>query len=117
METKLLTATALALTVTVLATTEASAAKMFDAYAPAGADGPWYYLPVHVGPVTYTVSYEVLDKTTVTGEVKFTDANGEEVTLPFDGTITFRTSKFPTVPQVRFRGMPCGSLVRVKVSP
>jgi hypothetical protein len=117
MKTKHLTAATLALSITVLVTTEAGAARMFDAYAPPGAYSPWYNLPVHVGPVTYTISYEVLDKTSITGEVKYTDANGEEVTMPFDGTITFRTGKFPTVPQVRFRGMPFGSAVRVKVLP
>jgi hypothetical protein len=106
-----------ALAIAFVAASPANAATIFNAYAAPGVYGPTYNLPGHLGPATYTVSYKVLGKTSVTGEVTYVDGKGKLVIQPFFGSITFRTGKFVAQPKVRFRGVPTGSVVTVIVSP
>jgi len=114
---KLLSAIGLALVVVCVSAPSANAATIFNAYAGPGVYGPSYNLPGNLGAITYTVSYKVMGKTSVTGEVTYIDAKGKRVTQPFFGSITFRTGNFAAQPKVRFRGIPTGSVVTVIVSP
>jgi hypothetical protein len=95
----------------------ARAVDRFDAYAGPCIFGPTYNLRAHIGAAPYTISYQAIGKTVVTGEVTFIDVFGKQVTVPFNGTISFRTGNFVGVPKVRFKGVPFGSAVKVTVSP
>jgi hypothetical protein len=116
--TRTLAALTLGLADALLLAPRAEATTRFEAYAAAGTFGPWYDLPGQLGPLTYVVRYGALGRgTAVTAEVKYAAADGQEVIVPFNDSVAFRTGNFAAVPKVRFRGIPFGSAVTVIVSP
>src|SRR5262245_3496274 len=88
------------------ATDSAKAADVYNAYAAPNTWGPAVALRAHLGPATYTVSYDALGKTSVIGEVTYYGPDGRWVTRQFFGSITFRTGNGVDAPTVRFKGTP-----------
>jgi hypothetical protein len=88
----------------------------FNIWAPPMAFGPWTVVASHGGPVGYTIDMRVLGSTVVIGEVKYYGARGERVEQ-FRGQTHIRTGNAWGNVRVRFRGVPLGSSVEVRVSP
>jgi hypothetical protein len=98
-----------------LTSSHVCAGDVFNAYAPPGAWGAPYQIRAHIGAASYTISYNAIGNTSVTGEVTYVAPNGQVVTEAFTGSITFRTANVVAQPTVRFKGVPTGATVQVIV--
>lgn len=90
--------------------------KEYGAYAPPNAWGAWTNAGSNWGRETLTIRADPLGKTLVLGEVRYYDATGKPVVQPFRGAVRITTGDVAAVVEVRFKGVPLGSAVRVLVT-
>ena len=90
---------------------------LHDAYAAPMTRGPRLYIRGHIGAATYRVEVRPQSKATkVIGRVTyFADDVERPITREFVGSITFRTGNVTGRPVLRFKGIPTGTTVTVRV--
>jgi hypothetical protein len=89
--------------------------RLFDAWAPPIAWGPWYHIAAHGGILTYTIEFEQTGDTMVKGQVQYYN-NGQKIQTLFSGDSITTGNVWANV-YVRFYGNPLGSHVRVRIKP
>jgi hypothetical protein len=100
-----------------VATSWTAIAKDFDVYAGPSAFGPRVEVGAHLGAATFRITYDVVGKTVVIGEVSyFKHKDDKEPTREkFNRAITIRTGNCAGSVHVRLKGIPSGSACKVTV--
>lgn len=88
----------------------------FNIWAPPMIYGPWVVVASHGGVVRYTITARPQGSTMVMGEVKYHSHTGERVEA-FKDVARITTGNSWANVRVRFKGIPLGSAVDVRVSP
>jgi len=88
----------------------------FNIWAPPNFFGPWVIVASHGGVVRYTIQASAVGSTLVIGEVKYYSQTGERIEQ-FRDVARITTGNAWANVRVRFKGIPLGSSVEVRVSP
>ncbi len=78
---------------------------------------PYYELSSHAGSIGYKVTLDVIGDTQVRGRIRYWDTNGRQVERDFYDSIEFRTGNSFALVELKLKGEPLGSSVRVTYNP
>jgi len=86
------------------------------AYAPPNYFGTWTQVGAHIGAAHYSITVTPVGNTVVASEVRYFDVNGHMRIQPFHGRIEIDTGDSYGTIQIRCKGIPLGSAVKIDIN-